>query len=53
MSESNEILELDVAIIGAGFSGMYMLHRVRDMLKLKTRVFEDAADVGGAWYWNR
>lgn len=53
MSESNEILELDVAIIGAGFSGMYMLHRVRDMLKLKTRVFEAAGDVGGTWYWNR
>ena len=53
MSKSNEVLNLDVAIIGAGFSGMYMLHRLRDMLKLKARVFEAADDVGGTWYWNR
>jgi len=45
--------KLDVAIIGAGFSGLYMLHRIRDVLKLKTQVFEAAADVGGTWYWNR
>jgi cation diffusion facilitator CzcD-associated flavoprotein CzcO len=45
--------ELDVAIVGAGFSGLYMLHRVRDVLKLKTRVFEAADGVGGTWYWNR
>ena len=36
----NEVTMLDVAIIGAGFSGMYMLHQARDKLKLNTRVFE-------------
>ncbi len=46
-------VELDVAIIGAGFSGLYALHRVRDDLGLKTRVFEAAQGVGGTWYWNR
>ena len=45
--------KLDVAIIGAGFSGLYMLHRLRDVLKLETRVFEAADGVGGTWYWNR
>ena len=45
--------KLDVAIIGAGFSGLYMLHRVRDLLKLETQVFEAADGVGGTWYWNR
>jgi cation diffusion facilitator CzcD-associated flavoprotein CzcO len=48
-----KLLELDVAIIGAGFSGMYMLHQIRDRLNLKTRVFEKADGVGGTWYWNR
>ncbi|MBX9910093.1 MAG: NAD(P)/FAD-dependent oxidoreductase [Beijerinckiaceae bacterium] len=43
---------LDVAIVGAGFSGLYMLLRLR-RLGFSTRVFEAAADVGGTWYWNR
>jgi cation diffusion facilitator CzcD-associated flavoprotein CzcO len=45
--------DLDVAIIGAGFSGMYMLKKARDMMGLKARVFEAADTVGGTWYWNR
>jgi cation diffusion facilitator CzcD-associated flavoprotein CzcO len=43
---------LDVAIVGAGFSGLYMLHRLRGR-GLRVRVFEAGADVGGTWYWNR
>jgi len=42
----------DVVFIGAGFSGLYMLHRLRSA-GFKTRVFEQASDVGGTWYWNR
>ncbi|QRX81063.1 NAD(P)/FAD-dependent oxidoreductase [Glaciimonas sp. PAMC28666] len=42
----------DVLIIGAGFAGLHMLHRVRAM-GLTARVFEAADDVGGVWYWNR
>ncbi|MBL7255973.1 flavin-containing monooxygenase [Paractinoplanes lichenicola] len=41
----------DVVIIGAGFAGMYLLHRVRD-LGLSAVTFEQAPDVGGTWYWN-
>jgi cation diffusion facilitator CzcD-associated flavoprotein CzcO len=44
--------EVDVVIVGAGFAGMYMLHRVRQ-LGLSVRVFEAGDDVGGTWYWNR
>ncbi|MDA1074912.1 MAG: NAD(P)/FAD-dependent oxidoreductase [Proteobacteria bacterium] len=47
------VRQLDVAIVGAGFSGLYMLHRIRDLLKLETQVFEAADGVGGTWYWNR
>src|SRR3954464_13915350 len=44
--------EFDVVIVGAGFAGMYMLHRVRG-LGLRARVFEAGNGVGGTWYWNR
>jgi cation diffusion facilitator CzcD-associated flavoprotein CzcO len=43
---------LDVVVVGAGFGGMYMLHRLR-MLGLTVRVFEAGTGVGGTWYWNR
>ena len=42
----------DAVIVGAGFSGMYMLHRLRGM-GLTARVFEAGSGVGGTWYWNR
>jgi cyclohexanone monooxygenase len=43
---------VDVVIVGAGFGGMYMLHRLRG-LGLSAIVFDVAAGVGGTWYWNR
>ncbi len=42
----------DVLIVGAGASGLYMLHRIR-LLGLTVRVLEAGAGVGGTWYWNR
>ncbi len=42
----------DLVIVGAGFAGMYMLHRARG-LGLKARVLEQGSGVGGTWYWNR
>ncbi|MDX1382854.1 MAG: NAD(P)/FAD-dependent oxidoreductase [Thermoanaerobaculia bacterium] len=44
--------DLDAIVVGAGFAGMYMLHRLRE-LGLSVRVFEAATGVGGTWYWNR
>jgi cation diffusion facilitator CzcD-associated flavoprotein CzcO len=44
--------ELDVVIVGAGFAGLYMLHRCRD-LGLSAVVLEAGGGVGGTWYWNR
>jgi cyclohexanone monooxygenase len=43
---------LDVVIVGAGFSGLYMLHKLRG-LGFTARVYEAGGDVGGTWYWNR
>ena len=42
----------DAIIIGAGFSGLYMLHRLRG-LGMSARVYERGSGVGGTWYWNR
>src|SRR5262245_36041829 len=42
----------DAIIIGAGFSGIYQLYRLRQ-LGMKVRLFEDGAGLGGTWYWNR
>jgi cyclohexanone monooxygenase len=44
--------EFDAVIVGAGFSGLYMLHRLRQ-LGLSARIYEAGASVGGTWYWNR
>ena len=43
---------LDAVVVGAGFAGMYMLHRLRG-LGLSVRVYEAGDGVGGTWYWNR
>ena len=44
--------QIDVVVVGAGFGGMYMLHRLRG-LGLSAIVFDVASGVGGTWYWNR
>src|ERR1043166_1107190 len=42
----------DAVIVGAGFAGMYMLHRLRG-LGFTARAYEAGGGVGGTWYWNR
>jgi cation diffusion facilitator CzcD-associated flavoprotein CzcO len=40
-------LDVDVLVVGAGFAGVYLLHRLRDELGLKVKVFEAGNDLGG------
>jgi cation diffusion facilitator CzcD-associated flavoprotein CzcO len=42
----------DAVIVGAGFAGLYMLHRLRG-LGLSARVYEAGRGIGGTWFWNR
>ena len=51
-SHLNPAETVDAVVVGAGFSGMYQLHKLRDM-GLSVKVFEAGEDVGGTWYWNR
>ena len=44
--------DVDVVVVGAGFAGMYMLHRLR-ALGYSAKAFEAGTGVGGTWYWNR
>ncbi|WP_028646602.1 NAD(P)/FAD-dependent oxidoreductase [Nocardiopsis sp. CNT312] len=45
--------DLDAIVVGAGFAGIYMLHKLRNELGLSVRAFDRAGGVGGTWYWNR
>jgi cation diffusion facilitator CzcD-associated flavoprotein CzcO len=48
----SQIPDLDALIVGAGFSGLAMLHRLREN-GLHARILEAGTGVGGTWYWNR
>ena len=43
---------LDVIVVGAGFAGVYAVHKLRE-LGFNVRAIEAGGDVGGTWYWNR
>ena len=43
---------LDTLIIGAGFAGMYSLHKQKSE-GFKAEIYEQADDVGGTWFWNK
>ena len=45
--------DFDAVVIGAGFSGLYMLHRLRNEMGLSAACYETGGGVGGTWYWNR
>ena len=45
--------DVDAIVIGAGFGGIYMLHKLRDELGLTVKTLEKGGGVGGTWYFNR
>ena len=48
---SKSVEKLDVLVIGAGFSGVYQLDRLRE-LGFRVKIFEAGAGLGGIWHWN-
>jgi len=51
MTKANQN-SFDVIVVGAGFSGLYLIYKLRQ-IGLSVKVFEKGDDVGGTWYWNR
>jgi cation diffusion facilitator CzcD-associated flavoprotein CzcO/acetyl esterase/lipase len=49
---AKNVQQVDVAVVGAGFAGLYLLHRLRKA-GFSAVALEAADDVGGTWYWNR
>lgn len=47
------MINVDAVVIGAGFAGLYALHKLRDDLGMDVQAFENGSDVGGTWFWNR
>ncbi len=45
--------DVDAVVIGAGFGGMYAVHKLRDEQGLSVQAYDNGGDVGGTWYWNR
>jgi cyclohexanone monooxygenase len=52
MSGGGDAPAVDVVVVGAGFAGLYALHKLRSD-GLTVRVFESGPDIGGTWYFNR
>jgi cyclohexanone monooxygenase len=50
--ERHDRADYDAVVVGAGFAGLYMLYRLRQ-LGMTARAYEAGAGVGGTWYWNR
>ena len=52
MTDKNTSTDFEVVIVGAGFAGLYMLHKMHEAGRT-ARVYEAGTGVGGTWYWNR
>jgi cation diffusion facilitator CzcD-associated flavoprotein CzcO len=48
----SELGDLDVIVVGAGFAGLYLVHRLRQA-RFSVLALEAGDGVGGTWYWNR
>ncbi len=53
MDYSGRSPDFDAVVIGAGFAGLGMLWRLRELLGMSVQVYEAGDGVGGTWYWNR
>ena len=53
MSDTTTTTDFDAIVVGTGFGGIYMLHKLRDELGFTVRAFEKGGGIGGTWYFNR
>ncbi len=55
MKQTNKLkgVDFDAVVVGAGFGGLYSVHKLRNELGLSVQAYDNGSDVGGTWYWNR
>jgi len=53
MSDTSTTTDFGAIVVGTGFGGIYMLHKLRDELGLTVHAFEKGGGIGGTWYFNR
>ena len=51
-ARNSDEVRVDALVVGAGFGGLYMIHRLREA-GFSVQGIDRAGDVGGTWYWNR
>lgn len=42
--------DVDAVVVGAGFGGLYAVHKLRNELGLSVQAYDNASDVGGTWF---
>ncbi|MFD2399653.1 NAD(P)-binding protein [Prauserella oleivorans] len=52
-TSSGQVCKLDALVVGAGFGGIYMLHKLRNDMGLDAIGLDKAGGVGGTWFWNK
>lgn len=50
--KTEKVPRVDALVIGGGFSGCLLLHKLRDELNLNVKLFEAGSALGGVWHWN-
>src|SRR3954447_16043053 len=45
--------ECEILVVGAGFAGLLLWHKLQQAGFVDVRFCEKGGDVGGTWYWNR
>ncbi|MBD3656672.1 MULTISPECIES: flavin-containing monooxygenase [Marinobacter] len=45
--------DFDAVVVGAGFGGLYAVHKLRNEQGMRVQAYDNASDVGGTWFWNR
>ncbi|WP_207841194.1 flavin-containing monooxygenase [Williamsia soli] len=53
MNEPDQIRHIDALVVGAGFGGIYMMHKLRNEQGLDAVAIDKASGVGGTWFWNK
>ncbi len=49
----NKGADVDAVVIGAGFGGLYAVHKLRNEQGLSVQAYDSGGDIGGTWFWNR